>query len=599
MSENTDTPIRSPISVIMGHVDSGKTLLLDKVRRTAVQNREAGGITQHIGASFFPAKTIEEMSSVIHQGKIKLKIPGILMVDTPGHNAFMNLRFRGASVADIAILVVDLTKGFQAQTIESVNTLKRRKVPFIVALNKIDRIGGWKKDVSSSFIKSIEKQPERIQKALESKLHMVQSELGLLGFDSDRYDRVHNFTQKIAVVPTSAITGEGIADLFLVLSGLTQQYLAKKLVTTQTSGKGVVLEVKEEQGLGVTLDVILHQGFVQSKDFIIVHGKNGSIIGKMRAMLRPKDLDEMRDPRDKFTKILEARAAVGIKIIGTGLKHVLPGSPFLVAKTMDKAEELAKEIKLELSQFRITTGREGVIVRADTLGSLEALVILLNEHGTPISSADVGDISRRDVLDTVVMAKSKQEYGAILAFGVKISDDAEELAETEGIEIFQDPIIYGLIDTYIVWRSEIISFAQKAEKDLVQLPTKIKLLPNHTFRKNKPAIIGIEILSGKLMQRDILIKEDNKRVGSVIQIKYNNESITKATKGMQVAVSVRGSTVGRQIHENDELYGDLRPKIALLLLDKFQSQLTEDEKQTLSEIEQIKKKAEHKFWPYM
>ena len=598
MSDNNKR-IRSPIGVIMGHVDSGKTLLLDKVRRTAVQDREAGGITQHIGASFFPAKIIEEMSSVIHKGEIKLKIPGVLMVDTPGHNAFMNLRFRGASVADIAIVVVDLTKGFQAQTIESINTLKRRKVPFIIALNKIDRIGGWKKHPNNSFVESIKKQSQAVQTALQDKLYIVQKELGTLGFESDRYDRVHKFTQKVGVIPTSATTGEGVADLFLVISGLTQQYLAKKLVTTKTDGRGVVLEVKEEQGMGVTLDIILHQGFVQSTDIIVISGKKGVIIGKMRAMLRPSDLDEMRDPRDKFSKIKEAHAAVGIKIIGTGFKHALSGSPFLVAKNMQEAEKLALEIKSEQAEFRIATKDEGVLVRADTLGSLEALVVLFQEHGIPIHSADVGDVSRRDVLNTLVMAKNKQEYGAILAFGVKISDDAEELAETEGVEVFEDPIIYGLVDEYLAWRSEIIRLSQKAEESIVHVPTKIKLLPNHTFRKNKPAIIGVEILSGKLMRRDFLIKEDNKRVGSIIQMKYNNENITKATKGMQIAVSIRGPTVGRQIHENDELYIDLRPNIAMSLLDKFIDQLTVDEKQTLSEIERIKKKAEHRFWPYL
>jgi len=597
MSES-ERRIRSPIGVIMGHVDSGKTSLLDKVRKTAVQVREAGGTTQHIGASFFPAETIEQMSFVLHRGKVKLQIPGILMVDTPGHAAFMNLRSRGASVADIAIVVVDLIKGFQAQTFESINLLRRSKVPFVVAANKIDRLAGWKGMDGKSFVESYKNQSATAVAALQSKLYEVQGELGTIGFESDLYTDVKDFTKKIAIIPTSAQTGEGIPDLFLVLSGLTQQFLMEKLNTTDDFAKGVILEVKEEQGMGTTLDVIIYDGSIFADDLVVFGGKNGPIITKMRALLEPKYLDEMRDPRDKFVMVKEAHAATGVKITGAGFNDALAGAPFYVAEDRKHANELAKEISKELSEFQVKTDDVGVVVRTDTLGSLEALVAMLREQGLPIRSADVGDISKRDVMSAVITARDHPEYGAILNFGVKVNEEAEELAATEGIEIFSDPIIYGLVDACLEWHADMVEQVKRAEKGLIKRPTKIKLLPNMVFRKNKPAIVGVEVMSGELHPKDVLLKENNSRVGTILQIKHDNENIKKATAGMQVAVSIRGPTIGRQLHEEDEVYVDLRAKIGLSIYQNFMDDLTTQEREVFGELEKIKKKAGYKFWPF-
>ncbi|RMG22619.1 MAG: translation initiation factor IF-2 [Methanobacteriota archaeon] len=598
MSETTEGRVRAPIGVIMGHVDSGKTSLLDKVRKSAVQAREAKGITQHIGASFFPSETIEQVGYVLHGGKVKLKIPGILMVDTPGHAAFMNLRSRGASVADIAILVVDLTSGFQAQTYESIQTLRRRKVPFIVAANKIDRLSGWKGHKDEPFVKSYQKQIPAAKAALDTKIYEVMGELSQLGFESDRYDRVKDFTKKVAIIPTSAVTGEGVADLFLVLAGLTQQFLMKKLRTTDTPGKAVILEVKEETGLGTTLDVILYDGSIYSDDLIVVGGRNGPIITKMRAMLEPKPLDEMRDPRDKFIQVDEVHASAGVKITGPNLEDAMAGAPLYVAEDKKDAKRLAKMIEEELAEFQIKTDDEGIVLKADTLGSLEALVGMIRERGIPIRKADVGDVSKRDVLDAVITANKKPEYGAILCFNVKITDDAQEYADVEGVQVFKDNVVYNLLDKYIEWLNEMQAIAKKEEEGQIKKPTKFRIMPEFIFRKSKPAVVGVEILAGELEPRDILIDENNKRVGSIVQIKHNNENIKKATKGMQVAVSIKGPTVGRQIHPDQILYVDLRQPTALKLMTKYHDKLTEDEKEVFSELERMKKRAGYKFWPF-
>ena len=223
--------IRQPIVSVLGHVDSGKTSLLDKVRGTGVQGREAGGITQHIGASFLPVETIQKICGSMYEklSKVEHKIPGILVIDTPGHEIFTNLRSRGCSAADIAILVVDANRGFQPQTNESLKILESRKVPFVVALNKTDMISGWK-DTETQFIsQSIEKQNPEVQTFLDEKIYNVVTALSVLGYQSEAFYRINDYKKEIAIVPVSAKTGIGIPELFAVLVGLTQQFLKEKL----------------------------------------------------------------------------------------------------------------------------------------------------------------------------------------------------------------------------------------------------------------------------------------------------------------------------------------------------------------------------------
>ncbi|MHA2172464.1 MAG: translation initiation factor IF-2 [Candidatus Kariarchaeaceae archaeon] len=599
MSEpEPDKRVRAPIAVIMGHVDSGKTSLLDKVRKTVVQAREAGGITQHIGASLFPKKTILEVSKQLHKGKLELKTPGILIIDTPGHEAFMTLRTRGASVADVAIVVVDLTKGFQAQTFESIETLKRRKVPFVIAANKVDRIGGWQVNTDLPFAESYKIQKVKVQERLDNLLYGAMGELSQVGFPADRYDKIKDFGKKVAIIPTSATSGEGVTDLFLVIAGLTQQYMMEKLTYAEGLGKGVILEVKEETGLGTTIDVILFEGVISQKDTIVISGKNGPITTKIRSLLQPKPLDEMRDPRDKFETPGEIWAASGLKISAPNMEDAISGGALYVAQTKKQISAARKHIEEELSSLQISTSDEGILVRADSLGSLEALLTIMKEKGFPIRSADVGNVSRRDVVDVSIIGQKNPEYGAILAFNVKIPEDAEELAFIEGIEIFQDPIIYRMIDEFIEWSADIVRKAEAETLADLPRPTKIVHLPQYVFKRNKPMVIGIQVLGGELKQKDVLINEENQRVGTVHQIKLQNEFIPRAKINQEVSAAIRGPTYGRQVKEGQTLYVDLRANHALTLITKFMNELPPSEREILTEIERLKKAAGHKFWPF-
>ncbi len=596
IDKDTGKRLRSPIGVILGHVDSGKTSLLDKVRGTAVQAREAAGITQHVGASFFPSETILDVcGSLMESAKIKLDIPGVLIVDTPGHAAFMNLRKRGASVADIAILVVDVTRGFQAQTYESLDILRARKTPFIIAANKIDRISSWKSVPNATFRQTYDKQNSKAKADMDGRIYEIMGELSELNMEGDRYDRVKNFKKAVAIVPTSAKSGEGIPDLFLVLSGLTQQFMMKKLEYSEGPGVGTVLEVKEEEGLGTTIDVILYEGMIKKNDQIVVGGREEPALLKIRALLEPKELDEMRDPKDKFKGVDVIYASAGIKIAAPGLEDALAGAPIRVApKGME--DEVFDMVADELEGFRIETKSDGIILKVDTLGSLEAIVDMIKEKNIPIQKADIGDVNKKDVIDAAIVGEKTPEYSAILCFNVNVLDGAQEEVEVNDIKIFSSNVIYNLIDDYERWMIDIKeSIKTDSLKDLM-MPGKILLLPNHTFRASKPAIIGIEVLGGRIAPKLMMIREDNKRVGRIRQLQDQQESVHEVRKGKQVAMSIRGPTVGRQIREGDILYVDVPEKHAVLLMKRYRDMITADDVEILEELAKIKRKNISKFW---
>ncbi|MCK5408680.1 MAG: translation initiation factor IF-2 [Candidatus Heimdallarchaeota archaeon] len=596
IDKDTGKRLRSPIGVILGHVDSGKTSLLDKVRGTAVQAREAAGITQHVGASFFPSETILDVcGTLMESAKIKLDIPGVLIVDTPGHAAFMNLRKRGASVADIAILVVDVTRGFQAQTYESLDILRARKTPFIIAANKIDRISSWKSVPNASFAQTYSKQNPKAKADMDNRIYEIMGELSELNMEGDRYDRVKDFRKSIAIVPTSAKSGEGIPDLFLVLSGLTQQFMMSKLEYSEGPGIGTILEVKEEEGLGTTIDVILYEGMLKKNDQIVVGGREEPCLLKIRALLEPKELDEMRDPRDKFKGVDVVYASAGIKISAPGLEDALAGAPIRVApKGME--DEVFEIVANEIESFRIETKTDGIILKVDTLGSLEAIVDMIKEKNIPIQKADIGDVNKKDVIDAAIVGEKTPEYSAILCFNVNVLAGAQEEVEVNDIKIFSSDVIYNLIDDYERWMLDIKeSIKADSLKDLM-MPGKITILPNHTFRASKPAIVGIEVLGGRIAPRLMLIREDNKRVGRIHQLQDQQESVQEVGKGKQVAMSIRGPTVGRQIREGDVLYIDVPEKHAVLLMKRYRDMITADDVEILEELAKIKRKNVSKFW---
>lgn len=590
--------LRHPVVVVLGHVDSGKTSLLDKIRGTAVQAREAGGITQHIGASFFPIDTIKRVTGDLFN-KISTsdsQIPGILVIDTPGHEVFATLRVRGGSAADIAIIVVDANKGFEAQTEESIEILKRRKVPFVIALNKVDTISGWRSDLGGDSIsKAVSMQDKSLVTALDEMIYNVVGSLSRSGYNSEAFWRIKNFTKEVAIVPVSARTGVGIPELLAVLIGLTQQYLSRKLERDEEQGRGIVLEINEEVGLGPAANVILFDGILRQGNSVIVAKRSNAVLARVKAILLPKPLDEMRDPRDKFRHVSEVVSAAGVKITSPDLTGVMAGSPLFVINQKEDEARLRAIVEAEIKNTFVSKDINGIIMKCDSIGSIEAVSDLLLKQKVPIRSADIGHVTKRDVIEASAVREKDRYLGVILAFNVRILDDALREAQERQVMIFNEKIIYNLVRSYFDWTTY-----QKDHQDVImfnEIPPvcKFQFLKNFVFRRNDPAVFGAEILVGKLRQKIPVINEEGKKIGVIHQMQQSGKTIEEAAKGMQVALSIRGPTIGRQINEGDIFYTDLNSKQAKLLNERFMQRLTEEETEVLTHIIDTKRKSDELF----
>ncbi len=578
--------------VVLGHVDSGKTSLLDRIRGTGVQEREAGGITQHIGASFLPDETIQKRCGHLYEklGKAETKIPGVLVIDTPGHEVFTNLRARGGSAADIAILVVDVNRGFQPQTNESLKILQSRKVPFVVALNKVDQISGWKTTDTAYVTQAIKEQPPSIQTDLDQKIYDVVGTLSVLGYQSEAFYRVQDFKKEIAIVPISARSGVGIPELLAVLVGLTQQYLKNRLNQEEKSTRGIVLEVNDEVGIGPAANIILVDGSMTKNDTILVAKRDSVIVTKPKAILLPKPLDEMRDPRDKFKPVDEVQAAAGIKIASPDLDGVLPGSTVYVAKTESEILEYKKIIESEMKSVFIDTETDGVIIKCDTIGSLEAISEMLKRQQIPISKADIGSVNRRDVIEAKAVKENDRHLGVILAFNVKTLPDALDEAEDNHIRIFNDKVIYSLTDNYTAWVEDDTLHEEDAIFAELTPIAKFTFLKGFVFRNNDPAVFGIRVDVGTLRQKVNFMNEKGKKIGQVHQLQEDKKTVSSVKKGAEVACSVKGVTIGRQIHEEDVFYTLPHSHEARQLLKKFSHKISSEEYTLLNQIVEIQRK---------
>ncbi len=569
--------IRSPILVALGHVDHGKTSLLDKVRGTAVAKTEPGLITQYISASYIPIQVIRGMCGTLMDAiKGGVEIPGLLWIDSPGHEAFTTLRKRGGAIADLAVLVVDVNEGFQPQTDESLNFLKQFRTPFVVAATKIDRMLGWNTNQKNAcFFDSLKGQTDRAQEELETKLYSLIGQLGERGFPSDRYDRVDDYTKKIAVIPVSNVTGEGIPDLLMILAGVAQRYLKKRLETTPGEGKGTVLEVKEFKGLGSTIDVILYDGEMRKGDNLIIGGEK-TVKTKVKALLEPEPLKELRMEKS-FRPIDSVHAAAGIKISAPGLESVIAGSPVRAVSNDRDIERAVKEVEAEVSEVEIETDKEGFLLKADTLGSLEALIKTMREKGIKVRKAQVGTVTKSDISEIRTL-----EEPLIFSFGLKVPEDIAVFAKDNKVMIFSSDIIYSLIEDYEKWSSEKKLREEEALLASVSRPARIRVLPGYVFRQNKPAVFGIEVQKG-IIKPGVKLTKKGEIVGEVKELQKEGDNVPEAEAGERLAISSPDITVGKDIEEGDELDVFLN-KHDKEVLEKLKHKLRGDEKEILEEV---------------
>eukprot|EP01118_Nematostelium_gracile_P009969 TRINITY_DN3386_c0_g1_i2.p1 TRINITY_DN3386_c0_g1~~TRINITY_DN3386_c0_g1_i2.p1 ORF type:complete len:744 (-),score=239.43 TRINITY_DN3386_c0_g1_i2:20-2251(-) len=594
--EEEEAGFRSPICCVLGHVDTGKTKLLDKIRRSNVQDNEVGGITQQIGATFFPMKTITEQTSKLPEAsKLAVKVPGLLIIDTPGHEAFTNLRTRGSSLCDIAILVVDIMHGLEPQTIESINLLKMKKTPFIVALNKVDRIFNWKACPNAPIKKALERQDKSVVMEYESRVKETITYFAEQSLNATLYYQNKDFRKYVSLVPTSAISGEGIPDLLMLLVQLTQKLLADQLLYVSTL-QCTVLEVKVIEGLGTTIDCILVNGVLHEGDQIVLCGMNGPIVTTIRALLTPQPLKEMR-VKGTYIHHKEIQASQGVKITAQDLDKAVAGSSLLVVKPGDDLEEMKEEVMQDLKSMRdkVDTSGKGVWVQASTLGSLEALLEFLSSEKIPVSGVNIGPISKKDVMRASVMLEREdaKHLAIILAFDVKENKDATELADSMGVKIFRAQIIYHLFDQftdYMEKRREAIKIATMKE---AVFPCRLKIYEEYIFNKTNPIVLGVEVVDGTVRIGTPIVVPAKEFIylGRVTSIEMNHKAQQIAKKGDSVAVKMELEDVGapskvygRHFDHTDELVSRISRQTIDVLKESHAKDLSKEDIQLLARL---------------
>jgi translation initiation factor 5B len=579
----TELCTRSPVCATLGHVDHGKTSVLDRIRDTSIVNTEAGKITQSIGASIIPLSTIKTIcKDILQTMKMDFTIPGLLFIDTPGHAAFTNLRKRGGNIADIAVIVVDINEGFMPQTIEAIEILKTFKTPFIIAANKVDLVPGWKSN-KETLAKSIQSQSPQVQQHIDTKLYEIVGKLHeVSGMQAERFDRIQDLTKQIIIVPTSAQTGEGIPEVLLMISGLAQKYLEKNLLCdVKGLAHGTILEVKHDRGFGTTIDVIIYNGTLKLNDTLVIGTLEKPLITRVKALLEPAPLAELRDRKTKFNSVKQVTAATGVKICAPDLDKVIAGMPVRSCKKSD-AEKVAEDIQKEVEEVIIDTDQEGIVIKADTLGSLEAMHSMLRDKGIKVKRMGVGNITKKEIIEAEANYSRSPLQSIVLGFNVK--DDSNMC--NDHVHVITSQVIYKLLEDFDAWQQKEKKNLERAMLSDIAFPCKIKILPGYVFRQSNPAICGIEVLDGKLQTGIDMMKQDAKNITKVSGIQVDKENVHELDTGKQAAVSFDKVTVGRHINENDTLYSVI-PEEHFKKIKRLKHLLSGKEKTLLKEIVSI------------
>ncbi|CAL4909863.1 unnamed protein product [Urochloa decumbens] len=598
-SSKNGSDLRSPICCILGHVDTGKTKLLDCIRRTNVQEGEAGGITQQIGATYFPTENIRERTREL-KADATLKVPGLLVIDTPGHESFSNLRSRGSSLCDIAILVVDIMHGLEPQTIESLNLLKSRDAVFIVALNKVDRLYGWKKCTNAPIVKALKQQNEDVKREFNMRVTDIVTQFKMQGVNTALYYKNKEMEDTFNIVPTSAISGEGIPDLLLLLVQWAQKTMEEKL-TFVDEVQCTVLEVKVVEGHGTTVDVVLVNGILHEGDQIVVCGMQGPIVTTVRALLTPHPMRELR-VKGTYLHHKEIRAAQGVKISAQGLEHAIAGTALYVLGPDDDLDRLKDAVMEEMTRVRsrIDKSGEGVYVQASTLGSLEALTEFLKSPAVNIPFCDfsIGPVHKKDVMKASVMLERKKEYATILAFDVKVMPDARDLAEESGVKIFVADIIYHLFDQFTAYIKNLKEEKKKESAEEAVFPCVLKIMPNCVFNKKDPIVLGVDVLEGiaKVGTPLCIPTKEFIDIGKIASIEINHKQVDMATKGQKVAIKIIANnsdeqqrSFGRHFEMEDELVSRISRRSIDILKQNYREDLSMEDWKLVVKLKTILK----------
>ncbi|KAA8922945.1 translation initiation factor IF-2 [Thermoplasma sp.] len=579
-TSQTASKLRQPIVCVLGHVDHGKTTLLDLIRGTSVASKEPGGITQRIAATTVDiSRILKETEKLNTKG---LKIPGLLFIDTPGHVAFSNMRARGGALADLAILVIDINEGIMPQTVESIDILKKFKTPFIIAANKIDLIPFFTDVKTTLFTEFIRKQRPEYVNELDNRIYGIMNKLYEFGLNSDRFDRISDFTKTVAIVPVSAKKNIGVPEILMVLAGLAQRFLEREIEYKDINGHATIIEVRKEESAGITLDAVLYQGTISVGDTIAVNTKNGPAVTKVKALF----VNTGKGQRS-LKEVKKVSAAEGIRVLISDKIDVISGSPMIVVN--DNLDQVMKEIEEE-SKIDIQLSEDGIYVKAEAIGSLEAISYELNKQGIKIRQAQVGDITKRDIMDVSTLSDPINRI--IVGFNVSVLPEAKEAMSSSDVSIVNGDIIYKIVEDTQKVMDDRRKMLLQGRKMSMPVPSRIRILPQYIFRASKPVIVGVRVETGQIKVGDNLIRGDGKYAGTIKSIRNEDISVRYQDAPAEVAVAIDNVTLNRQIFPDDVLYVDINENVVKELR---RAPMEKDIMDTLEEIIKIKRK-DNPFW---
>ncbi|KAL3093232.1 hypothetical protein niasHT_022682 [Heterodera trifolii] len=596
-SKRSVSNLRSPVICVLGHVDTGKTKMLDTIRRSNVQEGEAGGITQQMGATRVPGQAIKERSKMVKNFCAdSMQIPGFLIIDTPGHESFANMRSRGSSLCDFAILVVDIMHGLEPQTIESLKLLIKRQTPFVVALNKVDRLYGYESNPRKDIWQHLKSQPTNAQLEFKERFDKIVGEFSEQAINIALANKNVNFDEYISVVPTSAFHGDGIGNLMAHIVEQCQTRHAQRLAFSEEL-ECIVMEVRSLPGLGTTIDVILINGTLRVNDIMVLTGSDGPIATPIRDLLMPQPLKEIRVKND-YEHYKEIGGAQGVKILAKGLEKAIAGLPLYVATTEEELEVLKEdaEVQLKHALMAIKKKSEGVYVQASTLGSLEALLEFLKAQKIPYSNVNIGPVHKKDVQRAAAMLEHNVEYACILAFDVPVDREVQMLADKEGVRIFQANIIYHLEDSFLNFRKELALKQRRENEHLAIFPCKLRIMPQHVFKSRDPIVCGVSVEAGQLKKGTPIAAKTKDEVillGTVSSIERNHEQIDIAKAGDEICIKIENTTgdaprlYGRHFNHEDILISRISRESIDVCKNYFRDDLTKTDWALMIQLKKI------------
>ena len=508
-----------------------------------------------------------------------------MVIDTPGHESFTNLRARGSTLCDIAILVVDIMHGLEQQTRESLKLLRQRKCPFIVALNKVDRLFEWKSMPDADIQKALKKQEQHVQDEYHNRVNNLITAFAEEGFNAELYYKNKDPKHFISLVPTSAHSGEGICDLLIVKIQMVQRFIESK-VRYKEDLECTVLEVKPIIGIGTTIDVILVNGTLRTGDRAVLCGINGPLVTDIRGLLTPQPMKELR-VKSQYIHHNVVHAAIGVKVMANNLEEAVPGTPLFIANT-DEALKIAKDSVMNDFKNILTKVSKtdiGVAVQSSTLGAMEALLCFLESSKIPVSTIGLGPLHKRHLHSIQNMREKNPKYAVVLAFDVAITPEAEEYAKANHIQIFKAQIIYHLFDEFIRYSKEYEERIKEKNRQIAIFPAEVKILGK--INAKNPLIIHINVERGQLHMGTTLINSQKKEIGIIQRMQWDKKDITIAKRTKEAIIqftSKENITYGRQIDEGDIL-SSLISRVSIdALKESFRDEMETDDWKLIKEL---------------